>query len=86
MSPEQLWNWIANGNIPEDYLNTLKSTDPQKYQEVMTAKQNREDTIKNESFLNDAATMAWIEWWESEPSSIQYAKWNWIWMDEDSNW
>lgn len=86
LSPDALWTWIANWNIPEDYLNTLKSTDPQKYQEVMAAKQNREDTIKNESFLNDAATMAWIEWWESEPSSIQYGKWNWIWMDEDSNW
>lgn len=86
MSPEQLWTWIANWDIPEDYLNTLKTTDPQKYQEVMNAKQNREDTIKNESFLNDAAAMAWIEWWESEPSSIQYAKWNWIWMDEDNNW
>ena len=86
MSPDALWTWIANWDIPEDYLNTLKSTDPQKYQEVMAAKQNREDTIKNESFLNDAATMAWIEWWESEPSSIQYGKWNWIWMDEDSNW
>lgn len=86
MSPEQLWTWIANWDIPEDYLNTLKSTDPQKYQEVMAAKQNREDTIKNESFLNDAATMAWIEWWESEPSSIQYAKRNQIWMDEDNNW
>lgn len=85
MSPEQLWTWIANWEIPEDYLNTLKSTDPQKYQEVISAKQNREDTIKNESFLNDAAAMAWIEWWESEPSSIQYGKWNWIWMDEDSN-
>lgn len=85
MSPDALWTWIANWDIPEDYLNTLKSTDPQKYQEVMAAKQNREDTIKNESFLNDAATMAWIEWWESEPSSIQYGKWNWIWMDEDSN-
>lgn len=86
MSPDQLWTWIANWDIPEDYLNTLKSTDPQKYQEVMTAKQNREDTIKNESFLNDAATMAWIEWWESEPSSIKYAKRNEIWMDEDNNW
>ena len=85
MSPEQLWTWIANGDIPEDYLNTLKSTDPQKYQEVMAAKQNREDTIKNESFLNDAATMAWIEWWETEPSVIQYAnEWR-IWMDEDDN-
>ena len=86
MSPDQLWTWIANWDIPEDYLNTLKSTDPQKYQEVMTAKQNREDTIKNESFLNDAAAMAWIEWWESEPSSIKYGKRNGIWMDEDDNW
>lgn len=86
LSPDALWTWIANWDIPEDYLNTLKSTDPQKYQEVMAAKQNREDAIKNESFLNDAATMAWIEWWESEPSSIQYGKWNWIWMDEDNNW
>lgn len=85
LSPDQLWTWIANGTIPEDYLNTLKTTDPQKYQEVMAAKQNREDTIKNESFLNDAATMAWIEWWESEPSSIQYGKRNQIWMDEDNN-
>lgn len=85
LSPEQLWTWIANWDIPEDYLNTLKTTDPQKYQEVMAAKQNREDTIKNESFLNDAAAMAWIEWWESEPSSIQYAKRNQIWMDEDNN-
>ena len=86
LSPDAIWTWIANGTIPEEYLNNLKSTDPQKYQEVMAAKQNREDTIKNESFLNDAATMAWIEWWESEPSSIQYAKRNQIWMDEDSNW
>lgn len=86
MSPDQLWTGIANWDIPEDYLNTLKSTDPQKYQEVMAAKQDREDTIKNESFLNDAANMAWIEWWESEPSSIQYAKRNQIWMDEDNNW
>jgi len=85
MSPDALWTWIANGDIPEDYLNTLKSTDPQKYQEVMAAKQNREDTIKNESFLNDAATMAWIEWWETEPAVIQYAnEWR-IWMDEDDN-
>ena len=86
LSPDAIWTWLANGTIPEDYLNNLKSTDPQKYQEVMAAKQNREDTIKNESFLNDAATMAWIEWWESEPSSIQYAKRNEIWMDEDNNW
>ena len=86
LSPDAIWTWLANGTIPEDYLNNLKATDPQKYQEVMAAKQNREDAIKNESFLNDAATMAWIEWWESEPSSIQYAKRNEIWMDEDNNW
>ena len=86
MSPDELWKWIANWNIPEDYLNTLKATDPAKYQEVMASKKDTEDTIKNEGYLNDAAVMAWIEWWESEPSSIKYAKRNEIWMDEDSNW
>ena len=86
MSPDELWKWIANWNIPEDYLNTLKATDPAKYQEVMAYKKDTEDTIKNEGYLNDAAVMAWIEWWESEPSSIKYAKRNEIWMDEDSNW
>lgn len=88
LSPDALWTWIANGAIPEDYLNTLKTTDPQKYQEVMAAKQNREDTIKNESFLNDAATMAWIEWWESEnvyPQQIEWAWEQWLWVDEDEN-
>ena len=86
MSPDELWKWIANGTIPEDYLNTLKSTDPAKYQEVMASKKDTEDTIKNEGYLNDAAVMAWMEGWESEPSSIQYGKWNWIWLDEDRNW
>ena len=88
LSPDALWTWIANWDIPEDYLNTLKSTDPQKYQEVMAAKQNREDTIKNESFLNDAATMAWIEWWESAnvyPRQIEWGREQWLWVDEDEN-
>jgi hypothetical protein len=88
LSPDAIWTWLANGTIPEDYLNNLKTTDPQKYQEVMAAKQNREDTIKNESFLNDAATMAWIEWWESEnvyPQQIEWAWEQWLWVDEDEN-
>ncbi len=86
MSPEAIWSWIANGTVPEDYLNNLKATDPAKYQEVIAFKQEREDTIKNESYLNEIANMAWIEWWESEPSSIQYGKWNWIWLDENGDW
>lgn len=86
MSPDQLWTWIANGTIPEDYLNTLKSTDPQKYQEVISYKKDTEDRIMNESYLNDAVAMAWIEWWESEPSSIKYGKWNWIRLDENGDW
>lgn len=85
LSPDALWNWIVNWDIPSEYLDYLRTTDPNKYAEVMQFKKDAEDTIKNESFLDDAATMAWIEWWESEPSSIEYAKWNWIWMDEDNN-
>lgn len=86
MSPDTIGNWLTDGSIPEDYLDYLKSIDPNKYQEVIAARQNAQDTIKYEDYLNSTAALAWMEGYESEPSSIKYWKWNWIWMDEDNNW
>lgn len=79
-----IWDMLVNGKLPEDYLNYLKSTDPQKYQEALSYKQDAEDAIKYEDYLSSIASMAWIE--VNEPSSIQYWKYNEIWMDEDNNW
>ena len=86
MSPDAIGKWLADWTIPQEYLNYIKSTDITRYNEIMWYKKDAEDTIKNEGYLSDAASMAGIEGWESEPSSIKYAKWNEIWMDEDNNW
>ena len=86
MPASSLWEWLADGSVPQDYLDYIKWVDPQKYQEILSYKQDWEDRIKNESYLEDLSSMAWFEWWESEPSSIQYGKWNWIWLDENGDW
>ncbi len=86
MSSSSLWEWLADGSIPQDYLDYIKSIDYQKYQEILSYKQAWEDRIKNESYLEDLSSMAWFEWWESEPSSIQYGKRSWIWLDENGDW
>lgn len=85
MTPDAVGKGLADWTIPQEYLNYIKSTDPNRYNEIIWYKKDAEDTIKNEGYLNDAAVMAWIEWWETEPSVIQYAnEWR-IWMDEDDN-
>lgn len=59
-----IWDMLVNGKLPEDYLNYLKSTDPQKYQEALSYRQDAEDTIKYESYLSDVADQAWVWWFE----------------------
>lgn len=86
MPASSLWEWLADGSIPQDYLDYIKWIDPQKYQEILSYKQDWEDRIKNENYLEDLSSMAWLEWWESEASSIQYGKRNWIWLDENGDW
>ena len=86
MTPDAIGKWLADWTIPQEYLNYIKSTDPNRYNEIIWYKKDEEDKVKNEGYLANAANMAWIEGWESEPSSIKYAKWNEIWMDNDNNW
>ena len=59
-----IWDMLANWKLWDDYLNYLKSTDPQKYQEALSYRQDAEDTIKYESFLSDTADQAWVWWFE----------------------
>lgn len=78
-SSAQLWDWLANGKIPADYLNYLKSTDPNKYAEVMAYKQEEEDTITYESFLSDIADQAGL--WRFE----KFYKWIFGYRDENDD-
>ena len=74
-----IWDMLVNGKLPEDYLNYLKSTDPQKYQEALSYKQDAEDTIKYESYLSDIADQAWVWWFE------KFYKWIFGYKDENQD-
>lgn len=90
MPASSLWEWLADGSIPKDYLDYIKWVDPQKYQEILSYKQDWEDRIKNESYLDDLSSMAWYESEESDLPDISdpvtYAKKMWYFVDEDGNW
>lgn len=90
MPASALWEWLADGTIPQDYLDYIKWVDPQKYQEILSYKQDWEDRIKNESYLEDLASMAWYESEESQTPEyldpVTYAKKMWYFVDEDGNW
>lgn len=90
MSASSLWDWLANWTIPEGYLDYVKSTDYYKYQEILSYKQDGEDRIKNENYLDELSSMAWYESEKSDvpetSDPITYAKKMWYLVDEDGNW
>lgn len=90
MPASSLWDWLANWTIPKDYLDYLKSTDPAKYQEVLSYKQDSEDRIKNENYLDELSSMAWYESEESNvnvyPDAVTYAREMWYFVDENWDW
>lgn len=79
-TPEQAWYWIAYWDIPENYLTMLKATDPQRYQEVLQARQDAEDKIKNKSNLNSLISEAGME----DSDVTKWLKKEWFLVDE--NW
>ena len=86
MSSDDIWAWLVNWTIPEDYLNYLKYNDPQRYAEVQEARKKGEDKIKADASMDTIANMT-----GEGKSKIKegYEKWMeefWIWMDEDNNW
>lgn len=89
-SSSALWDWLADWSIPKDYLDYLKSIDPAKYQEVLSYKQDSEDRIKYENYLDELSSMAWYESEKSEvpeaSDPITYAKKMWYFVDENWDW
>lgn len=75
----KIWDMLVNWELWDDYLNYLKSTDPQKYQEALSYKQEWEDTIKYESYLSDIADQAGISWFE------KFYKWIFGYKDENDD-
>ena len=90
MPASALWDGLANWTIPQDYLDYVKAQDPQKYQEILSYKQDSEDRIKYESYLDDLTSMAWYDSEESKvnvyPDAVTYAREMGYFVDEDWNW
>ena len=90
MSASSLWDWLANWTIPEGYLDYVKSTDYYKYQEILSYKQDWEDRIKNENYLDELSSLAWYESEESNinvyPDAVTYAREMWYFVDENGDW
>jgi len=85
LTPDSIWYWIAYGDIPEDYLTMLKTTDPAKYQAALQAKQDAEDKIKDKTSLDTTSILSW----ESEDTitskAIEWLKSQWLFLDNDGN-
>ena len=73
---------IARWEIPDDYLNYIKNSDPQRWAEIQWARKDVEDQIMNETYLNTIATDAWFDMWESD-----FMKWQkrTFWLDDKNN-
>ena len=89
MPASSLWDGLANWTIPQGYLDYVKAQDPQKYQEILSYKQDSEDRIKYESYLDDLTSMAW---YDSEQSSVNTYPWAieaarelWLFVDENED-
>lgn len=84
MTADAVGNMLVNWAVPEDYLNYLKYSNPQRYSEVMDAKARETNKIK------DSASMDTIKSMEGEKDtttskSIEWLKEQWLFLDKDGN-
>ena len=87
MSSDDIWAWLVNGTIPDDYLNYLKYNDPQRYAEVQEARKKGEDKIKADASIDTIGVMTW-EIDEAQTSTwkvIEWLKAQWLFVDKDWN-
>lgn len=85
LTPDSIWYWIAYGDIPEDYLTMLKTSDPAKYQAVLQAKQDAEDKIKDRTALDTTNVLSWDNEATITAKAIEWLKSQWLFLDKDGN-
>lgn len=84
---DQVWYDIAHWYIPEEYLNWVKYSDPQRYAEIQEARKQSEIDTMNEWYLSTIAEQAWFEMWDSDrwkwnTSEMWYRDANKDWLDD----
>lgn len=77
----KVWSMAANGQVPESYLNYLKNSNPQRYQEVMAGKEQEENRIKDNSSYSDLLNQAGFE----DTANTAWQKKEWLLLDENGD-
>jgi hypothetical protein len=57
MTADTVGNMMVNGAIPDDYLNYVKYSNPQRYSEIMDAKARATDRIKDSASMDTVKSM-----------------------------
>lgn len=83
MSAPVVWELIARWEVPDDYLNYVKYTDPNRYAEIMDNKDKAEKGIENESYYSTILEQAWFT---ADTDNLKRQTKEWIWLDTDNNW
>lgn len=84
LQPDKVWVMVANWqgwDTLNSYLNYLKNSNPQRYQEVMAAEQQEEDRIGNNSSYSDLLNQAGFE----DTANTAWQKKEWLLVDENSD-
>lgn len=84
MTADTVWNMMVNGAIPDDYLNYVKYSNPQRYSEIMDAKARATDRIKDSASMDTVKSMEW-ETDTTTSKSIEWLKNQWLFLDKDWN-
>lgn len=74
---DKIWNMYAHWEVPDSYLNYLKNSNPDRYNEVMDYKDQSEKGIENENYYNTLLANSW------NPDWMKWAKENWFLIDRN---
>ena len=78
---EAVWGMYAYWKVPESYLNYVKNSNPQRYAEIMDAKDREQDKIKNNSSYDSILEQNWFE----STNNLEWQKKEWLFVDEDGD-
>ena len=84
MTADTVGDMMVNWTIPDDYLNYVKYSNPQRYSEILDAKDRATNKIKDSASMDTIKSMEW-ETDTTTSKSIEWLKSQWLFVDKDWN-
>ena len=78
---EAVWGMYAYWKVPENYLTYVKNSNPQRYAEIMDAKDKEQDKIKNNSSYDSILEQNWFE----STNNLDWQKREWLLVDKNND-